>query len=226
MRRVVIFAAITVAFAQNASGQGAHQGALDKLARAKYISFTVRSLTANVALPEPTVEQPFVVGKMTLAKDGRWLWEREDGWAILFDGQKAWKTVPGTTWFEPIEPRSLSGSLIDDSALKANLIGIEIFLSGRSKGVQGLQDWVTAGFSDEDGARCPLIGRPKSPGQVKAVRGGDPTAGFFLAFDPKTLAPIRGWEMSSSSYDRTEIHVHYSDFRYDPVDAESKLKRP
>jgi len=203
-----------------------HEKALNLLANAKYVSFTVRSSTANVALPEPPVEQPFIVGKLLLAKDGRWLWEREDGWSILFDGRQAWKTAIGTAWYEPIDPRSLSGGPIDLPALKAHRIGIEIFLNGRWKGVPNLENWVGAGSAEEDGKRMVLVGRPKSANRVKAVREGDLTAGFFLQFDERTLAPTSGWEMSSSSYDRTEIHVQYSDFRYDPADAESKLKRP
>lgn len=226
MRGAAIWTVCSLSLCVQADAQGTHQKALDLLAKAKYVSFTVRSSTANVALPEPTVEQPFVVGKMLLAKDGRWLWEREDGWSFLFDGRQTWRTASGTTWFEPVELRSLSGGLIDASALKANLIGIEVFLNGRWKDMPGLQNWVAAGSTDEDGKRMLLVGRPKSAGRARAVREGDPTAGYFLQFDAQTLTPTHGWEMSSSSYDRTEVHVQYSDFRYDPVDAEARLRRP
>ncbi len=204
-----------------------HRQALDKLARANFVSFTVNASQSNVALPEPGVQHPFVKGKILLAKDGRWYWEREDCWAFLFDGKLTWKTAKGSGWFEEAGATSLSGSRVDTASLRAHLIGMEIFLDGKWKGVRGQEDWVGAGLLEDWDSRGPalIVGRPKSRVQIRATREGDLAAGYYLYFDKATLLPMAGETYSSSSYDREEVHVDYSDVRYDPPGAEQILVR-
>lgn len=215
----ILFAA-AIAF-PNASAD--YRAALDALAGAKAVSFKVRAGIYHVALPEDPVFSPVFVGEMLLAKDGRWRWKQPDGKVMLFDGKDVWACVEGLWWKEDLEAVALNRSPITRGGLEQYILGMDIFLSGKWRGVKGRTDWVYLSQSKED--ERITVARPNSPEKLGALlRDHGLADGVFLEFDSKTLAPVVGYWYSSNSYDREEGWTEYSEFRFNPSDAEELLK--
>lgn len=194
---------------------------LDKLARAKYVSFEVTVETAYVSLPDDPVIKTRLKGRIIYENSGRWRWSKPDGWDILFDGKAYFRTAMGSAWREPCRPFDLLGEPLDSTALRKLLIGLGPFFNGRWKGVKGEQDWIVVHLGQTDRMG---IGQPKSASDISDTRAGVMAAASYLYFDPKTLTPLNAEYWDSQSQDRTEQRVTYIDFQFDPPGAVDLLK--
>ena len=217
-----ILACLALASPQQATP---HRQFLDKLAAAKHLRFRVERTTTYQSLPDDPRRFVLLSGTMTVAKDGRWLWEREDGWALLFDGKEAYKTAAGTDWYEETLAVDAQGEEITKDRLKTLLLGLDPFFHGAWKGVPGSQDWWGARLLTWQDRKVLSLVRPKTAGDVRDARDGDMAAGTWLYVDAKSLAPILAESWDSNSQDRTEEQATYTSFEFDPPGAEAALTK-
>jgi hypothetical protein len=218
----VVLACLALAAPQQASP---HRQFLDKLATATFLRFHVERTTILQSLPDDPRVVNRLSGTMTLAKDGRWLWEREDGWAQFFDGKQGYKTDVGSDWYEETDIVDTQGHEITKEHLEDLLLGLDPFFQRAWKGVRGREDWWGAGKADWPDQDVVMLVRPKSADQVRDARDGSTAAGVWLYVDAKTLRPLLAETWDSSSQDRSEEHAKYSNFEFDPPGADALLTK-
>lgn len=202
-----------------------HRQFLDKLVAAKFLKFHFERTITHQSLPDDPRPVVLLAGTMTLARDGRWRWDREDGWSLLHDGRETYKTATGSEWYEETVALDSQGTVIDEGHVRELFLGLDPFLNGAWKGVRGSQDWWGAGNTDWSGQDVLVLVRPKTAADVRDARNGDLTAGVWLYVDARTLNPLHAESWDSNSQDRREDTARYTKFEFDPPGAEAALTK-
>lgn len=187
--------------------------AMQNLSSAKSLSFRVKSWTELVSLPGDREKRNVMEGRLIVKKDGTWTWIKDDGWELHFGPEHVWLSATGSDWKDSVVATDLSGQKIDATALTRHIVGIEMFLQGKWKGVAGQQDWIVLPQLESEPNWLTVV-RPKSKAEEALCRSRVPSAGTYLVMDSESGLPVKSHWQSYDPADWEERHVEFSDVSY------------